>query len=106
MARGRGKDDGERRSWHGFGQPRPKLPAYLRPSKRLKSLDEFAEPPWTGNASLGEEEQVTVGGIARDTLRWLVSFLIVAIITVNAWRWLYGDETCVELFRGFKIGWC
>jgi len=25
---------------------------------------------------------------------------------VSAWRWIYGDQTCIEIMRGFKIGWC
>ena len=97
--------DGERRSWHGFGQPRPKLPAYLRPSKRTSRPGEFERAAWSPPASV-DDNRVTLGGVARETLRWLVLFLIIGIITVSAWRWLYGDQTCVEVFRGFKMGWC
>lgn len=38
-----------RQSWHGFNQPKPKLPDYLRPQKkRLKSLDEFTRSDFVG----------------------------------------------------------
>lgn len=43
-----GGDEPVRTSWHGFNQPRPRLPHYLRPSKRLKGLDEFTLPDFTG----------------------------------------------------------
>jgi hypothetical protein len=36
--------DPVRTSWFGMNQPRPELPYYLRPGKRLKGLDEFERP--------------------------------------------------------------
>jgi hypothetical protein len=99
-------EGGERRSWHGFGQPKPKLPYYFARSKRLRSLDEFEQPQWKGRVRFGGEGRVTVRGVARETLQWLAIFAIVGFIGASAWRWLYGSQTCVEIFSGFKIGWC
>ena len=48
-------NDGERRSWHGMNQPRPKLPYYFRTTKRLKGLDEFEPPAWKGRVKFGDE---------------------------------------------------
>ena len=99
-------DDGERHSWLGFRQAKPRLPYYFRPSKRLKSLDEFEQPEWKGKMRWPEDNRVTFGGVARETFLWLIAFAIVGTIVVNAWHWAYGDQTCVEVMRGFKIGWC
>ena len=83
-------DDDERRTWHGMNHPKPKLPYYLRPSKRLKSLNEFEEPYWKGQLHFGEEDRVTFRGIARETLQFLTAFLIIGIIGASAWRSLHG----------------
>jgi hypothetical protein len=80
-----GDDEPVRASWHGMNQPKPRLPSYLRVKDR---------------------NEVTAPGVARDTIRWLVGFAIAAIITISAWRWLFGNATCAELIAGFKIGWC
>ena len=57
-----------------MGQRKPKLPDYLRPSKRLKSLDEWEDPDWKGRIRFGDDDRVTFRGIARDTLRcWCCS---------------------------------
>jgi endonuclease YncB( thermonuclease family) len=97
MAWGRGTDNGERRGWHGMNQPRPRLPDYLRPSKRLRSLDEFEPPAWKGRVRFGDEDRVTVRGVARDTLRWLAvlrPFIFLAILA-SAYVGL-GDPALVE----------
>jgi hypothetical protein len=105
--RGRSRDgDGERHSWHGFREAKPKLPSYFRPLKRLRGLDEFEEPEWKGRMRWPEDDRVTLRGVARETMLWLIGFVIAGVIAVNAWHWLYGDQTCVEIMRGFKIGWC
>ena len=105
MAWGRDRDT-ERRSWHGMNQPKPRLPYYFRTSKRLKSLDEFEPPAWKGRVRFPGDDEVTVRGVLREMVGFLIIFAIAAIIIVGAWRWLYGDQTCVEVVRGFKIGWC
>jgi len=89
-----------------MNQPKPKLPTYFRTSKRLKSLDEFEAPAWKGRARFGDDDEVTASGVFRETGRLLIMFAIAAIIIVSAWRWIYGDQTCIEIMRGFKIGWC
>jgi hypothetical protein len=105
MAWGRGRET-ERRSWHGMNQPKPRLPYYFHTSKRLKNLDEFESPSRTGRVRFGDNDQVTLRGVVRETLRFLVVFTVAGVIIVSAWRWLYGSQTCIELIRGFKIGWC
>lgn len=105
MAWGRGRDS-ERRSWHGMNQPKPRLPSYLHPTKRLKSLDEFDPPAWKGRIRFGSGDTVTVRGVLREMAGFLIMFAIAAIIVVSAWRWMYGDQTCIEMMHGFKIGWC
>ena len=40
--------DPVRTSWFGMNQPRPELPYYFRPGKRLKGLDEFEKPEFVG----------------------------------------------------------
>lgn len=40
--------DPVRTSWFGMNQPRPELPYYFRPGKRLKGLDEFETPEFVG----------------------------------------------------------
>jgi hypothetical protein len=91
MWRRRVSDDGERRSWHGMNQPKPKLPCYFRATKRLRSLDEFEDPDFKGRVRFGEEDRVTFRGVARDTLNWLVLFAIVAVVGGVGWHWLYGS---------------
>ena len=105
MTRGRGRDT-ERRSWHGMNQPKPRLPYYLRPSKRLRSLDEFEPPAWKGRVRFDGDDEVTFGGVVREMVGFFIMFAIAAVIVVSAWRWLYGAQTCVEIVRGFKVGWC
>ena len=80
-----GDDEPVRTSWFGMNQPRPQLPYYLHAKGR---------------------DEVTLRGVVRDTVRWLVGFAIAAVIAVSAWRWLYGSATCVEVIADFKIGWC
>lgn len=82
MTRGRERDT-ERRTWHGMNQPKPRLPYYFR-----------------------SDDEVTLRGVLREVAGFLVMFAIAAVIVVSAWNWLYGSQTCVELVRGFKMGWC
>jgi hypothetical protein len=102
------RDEPVRTSWHGLNQPKPKLPYYLRSTKRLKSLDEFEEPEWKGRVRFHDKssDEVTVAGVARETLRFLIVFAIIGLIVAGMWRWAYGTQTCIEPMRGFKIGWC
>lgn len=102
---GNDKNEPVRTSWHGMGQRRPTLPHYLRPSKRLKSLDEFGEPEWKGRTRWARDDRVTLGGVAHETLQWLAIFAIVGIVGGAFWKWL-GSPTCAEIVAGFKIGWC
>jgi hypothetical protein len=101
----RRRDPIERNSWHGFGQPKPKLPAYLHPSKRLRNLDEFERPEGPAPRLLDDDE-VTLRGVMRETLQWLLIFFIAGVIALSAWRWLFGSSRCAEIIAGFKIGWC
>ncbi len=89
-----------------MNQPKPRLPYYLRALKRLKSLDEFEPPAWKGRVRFGYDDDMTFRGVLREMIGFLIIFAIAAIIIVSAWRWMYGDHTCVEIMRGFKIGWC
>ena len=86
-------------------QPRPKLPYYFHTGRRLKGLDEFEEPYWKGRVRFGDDDDVTLAGVARETVQWLRIFGIAAIIVGAFWMWL-GSPTCAELIGGFKIGWC
>ena len=103
-----GDDEPIRRSWHGMGQARPRLPAYLRPGeRRLKSLDEFEEPEWKGRVRFGEgDDEVTVKGVVRETLQWLLIFAIVGLGIGFGWVWFAGADGCAQVTAGFKIGWC
>lgn len=85
---------------------RPTLPAYLRPSKRLKSLDEFEDPPWKGRVRFDGDDRVTVKGVVRETMQWLIIFAMVGIVGGLFWLWLSGGESCAEFASGFKMGWC
>ena len=102
-------DDGDEpvcTTWFGMNQPRPKLPYYFPTERRLKSLDEFEEPYWKGRVRFGaDDDEVTVKGVARETVQWLLIFAITAIVVGSFWLW-FGSPTCAELFGGFKIGWC
>lgn len=89
-----------------MNQPKPKLPAYFRKSKRLKSLDEWEDPDWKGRLRFGDENGLTLRGIARQTLNWLLIFGIAGVIAGSAWVWLYGRNACPEIVAGFRIGWC
>lgn len=99
-------DEPVRTSWHGMGQPKPKLPYYFRTSKRLKSLDEFEPPPWKGQVRFDGGDGGSTSGIGGVMLRWFLIVFLTGMIATSAWRWLYGDSTCAEIFAGFKIGWC
>lgn len=102
---GGGSGEPVRTSWFGMNQPRPKLPYYFHSKKRLKSLDEFEEPEWKGGVRFDGDDEVTLKGVARETVNWLLIFAIVGIVVGSFWLWL-GSPTCAELVRGFKIGWC
>ena len=95
-----------RKTWYGMNQPRPKLPYYFHTRRRLKSLDEFEEPEWKGRVRFDHDDEVTVRGVARETLQWLLIFAIVAIVGGSAWMWFAGADGCAEVTAGFKIGWC
>lgn len=102
-------DEPVRKNWFGMNQPRPRLPHYFRTRKRLRSLDEFEDPPWKGRTQFGsggDDGGITFGGVLRDTLRWLLVFAVAAAATVLTWRWLAAGESCISAFGDFKIGWC
>ena len=63
-----------------------------RPSKRrLKSLDEFADPPWKGRTRFWPpDNRVTARGLIRDTTRWLGLLAAAGIV------WLGVDPGLVE----------
>lgn len=83
------EDEGPvRKSWHGLNQPKPKLPYYFRTKKRLRSLDEFEEPEWKGRVRCDSDERVTLSGVVRETIQWLVIFAIVGVIGGAFWLWL------------------
>ena len=105
MGWGRKGDDGERRSWHGMNQPKPKLPYYFRTSKRLKSLDEFERPEWKGRVKF-DDDRVTLKGVARETAQWLLIFALAGVIVGACGLWLSGGTGCLIVAGGFKIGWC
>lgn len=88
-----------------MNQPRPKLPYYFNAKRRLKSLDEFEEPYWKGLVRFGGDDEVTLKGVARETVQWLLIFAIAAIIVGAFWMW-QGFDSCAELPGGFKVGWC
>jgi hypothetical protein len=77
-----------RASWHGLNQARPRLPYYFRRTERLKSLDEFEAPPWKGRVRFNNGKDVTVRGVARETLLWLIVFVVVGLIVGAFWEWL------------------
>jgi len=108
-------DDPPRTSWFGMGG-RPRLPRYLRAERakgrpadcrRLRGLDEFEAPPWKGRVRFdgdGGNDGITVGGLVRDTLRWLAVLAIGGAFVGIWWSWGDGDA-CVRI-GGFSLGWC
>ena len=52
------------------------------------------------------DDEVTLKGVARETLRWLALFAIVGIVGGTAWMWFAGADGCAEVAGGFRIGWC
>ena len=93
-------DIGERQSWHGMNQPKPVLPSYLRPGKRLKSLNEFEAPAWKGRVKFGERAD------RGNWIRWAIVFLIAVLLGCAVGWELAQPHRCVGLATGFKIGWC
>ncbi len=88
-----------------MNQAKPKLPYYLRPSKRLKSLDEFEPPEWKGRMKLGEERG-TLRGLTRDTSSWVKIFVFAALLGGALGWWLAQPDRCANIIGGFKVGWC
>ena len=76
-----------RTSWHGMNQRRPRLPYYLRESKRLKGFDEFEDPPWKGGVRFEGDDRVTLSGVARETVVWLGKLrpFILGAILLSIW---------------------
>jgi len=88
-----------------MNQPRPKLPTYLRSSKRLRSLDEFEPPAWKNPNRFERSDEVTLKGVAWETLRFLTIFAIAGVVLGSFWMWA-GFDGCADLPGGFKLGWC
>jgi hypothetical protein len=67
-----------RTSWFGADQPRPKLPHYFRPTKRLKGLDEFEPPEFVGRMARVQRRRklgwyaMLVGAVALGAAMGLV----------------------------------
>ena len=70
-------------------------------------LGEETAPPWKGRVRFdgdGGNDGITVGGLVRDTLRWLAVLAIGGAFVGVWWRWGDGDA-CVRI-GSFTLGWC